>query len=118
VNARSERAAEGGKASKRAKAGHGETASKSKSQGNGPSGTTPAARRRLSYREQQELKQLPASIEELESAIAALHEALAEPDFYTRPGEEIARETARLKQLDDQLAAAYMRWEALEERAD
>ena len=31
------------------------------------------------------------------------------------PGERIAKETARLKHLDEQLAAAYSRWEELAE---
>ncbi len=78
----------------------------------------PPARRRLTYREQQELKQLPAAIEQLEAVIADLHQAMADPQFYTRPGDEIAQQTARLKQLDDQLAEAYQRWETLEELAD
>jgi ATP-binding cassette subfamily F protein uup len=78
---------------------------------------SPASRdRRLTYKEQQELSALPEAIARLEADIADLHQALAEPEFYKRPGEEIARETARLRQLDEQLVEAYHRWEALESR--
>lgn len=73
--------------------------------------------RRLTYKEQQELAALPETISRLEAEIADLHQTLASPEFYKRPGEEIARETARLRQLDEQLVEAYHRWEALEARA-
>ncbi len=73
--------------------------------------------RRLTYKEQQELAALPETIAKLEAEIADLHQTLAAPEFYKRPGEEIARETARLRQLDEQLVAAYHRWEALETRS-
>jgi ATP-binding cassette subfamily F protein uup len=57
---------------------------------------------------------LPARIEEYESEIAALHREMAEPQFYLQPGATIAAEQARLKQLEEQLEAAYQRWEELE----
>lgn len=90
-----------------------------------PGTTAPTSRRakpktsddRLSYREQQELAGLPEMIERLEADIEGLHQAMASPDFYKRPGDDIARETATLRQLEDQLAEAYHRWEELEERA-
>jgi hypothetical protein len=42
---------------------------------------------------------------------------MAEPQFYQQPGMQIAAEQARLKQLEEQLAAAYHRWEELEPHA-
>ena len=42
---------------------------------------------------------------------------MAEPDFYQRPGPQIAAEQARLKSLESQLAACYERWEELEQFA-
>ena len=72
--------------------------------------------RRLSYKEKQELAALPETIARLEAEIADLHQAMAAPEFYKRPGDQIARETARLRQLDGQLVGAYHRWEALEAR--
>lgn len=72
------------------------------------------AKRRLSYKEQQELAALPARIESLEAERESLHEQMARADFYQQPGERIAQETARLEELEADLAAAYARWEELE----
>lgn len=74
----------------------------------------PAARK-LSFKEQKELASLPARIETLEGQIADKHQAMAEPDFYKQSGEQLAKHQAQLVELDDQLAAAYRRWEELEE---
>ena len=71
-------------------------------------------RRKLSFKEQRELEALPAAIENFETEIAVLHRQMAEPQFYQQPGERIAAEQGRLKQLEEQLAAAYQRWEELE----
>lgn len=73
--------------------------------------------RGLTYKEKQELATLPEKIERLEAEIENLHTTMATPDFYKRSGEEIATETAALRQLEDQLAEAYHRWDELEERA-
>jgi ABC transport system ATP-binding/permease protein len=73
--------------------------------------------RRLTYKQQLELAALPQTIDQLEREIAAIHAAMSAPEFYKRPGAEIARETTRLRQLEEQLAAAYQRWEALEARS-
>ena len=86
-----------------------------------PAGGKPAATganrdepRRLTYNEQRELSLLPGRIESLEREISAVHETIGNPEFYRQPGETIARETARLKELESQLAAAFARWEELE----
>lgn len=71
--------------------------------------------RRLNFKQRQELDALPRTIEEYDAAIAALHREMAEPQFYQQPGTQIAAEQARLKQLEEQLAAAYRRWEELEQ---
>ena len=76
-----------------------------------------AGKRRLTFKERQELDALPATIEKCEAEIAALHREMAEPQFYQQPGTQIAAEQARLKQLEEQLAAAYQRWEELEQFA-
>ena len=71
--------------------------------------------RKLKYKEKQELEKLPARIEELEAQIAKSHQQMAEPEFYQKPGAEIAEAQAELKKLDEELATAYARWEELEE---
>lgn len=79
--------------------------------------TAPEPRdRRLTYKEQQELSALPETIQRLEADIADLHQLLAASEFYKRSGDEIARETARLRRLDEELVAAYHRWDELESR--
>ena len=85
---------------------------------NDKSANDKSAKRRLSYREQQERMSLPETIEQLESRISTLHDKMAQPDFYARPGPEISQESSSLKELEDQLATAYERWEALEELTD
>ena len=71
-------------------------------------------KRRLTYKEQQELVALPERIQRLETEIATLHEAVADPAFYQQPGEQIAAGRKRLRGLEDELATAYKRWEDLE----
>ena len=73
-----------------------------------------AKSRRLSFKERQELDALPSTIEKLEADIAALHGEMVVPEFYRRSSGEIAAEQARLKLLEEQLTAAYHRWEQLE----
>jgi ATP-binding cassette subfamily F protein uup len=72
------------------------------------------ARRKLSFKEQRELDGLPALIETLETDVAALHAAMAGADYYRQPGELLARDQARLRDLEARLAAAFDRWQSLE----
>ncbi|MEW8044713.1 MAG: ATP-binding cassette domain-containing protein [gamma proteobacterium symbiont of Phacoides pectinatus] len=75
---------------------------------------SPERPRKLSYKEQRELEQLPQRIETLDGELEAIHAAMAAPDFYKGGGEEIAAMQARLARTEAQLAEAYERWEALE----
>ena len=65
--------------------------------------------------EQQELAALPAQIDTLEREIAERHVAMASPDFYRQPGDVLAREQARLDEAQQRLAAAFARWEVLDQ---
>lgn len=69
--------------------------------------------KKLSFKEQRELEELPAKIEVLEAEQATLQQQFASADFYRQDIEMIAQATARLKQLEVELAAAYKKWEAL-----
>ena len=94
-----------------------EEASRSKGSEKGapPKAASESSRpKKRSYKEQKEYDALPGKIEAIEAEIAVLHADMATPDFYQRAGDAIAAETARLKQLEDDLTAAYSRWEALE----
>ncbi len=83
-----------------------------------PSPTTapPPVRRgvKLSYRDQRELDLLPARIEAMEAEVSALQQRLADPALYRDGGTEVAAVQARLGTAEAELAAAYVRWEALE----
>jgi ATP-binding cassette subfamily F protein uup len=72
------------------------------------------AKRKLTFKERKELDGLPEKIEQYDAEIAALHREMSEPQFYQQPGTQIAAEQTRLKQLEEQLAVAYQRWEELE----
>jgi ABC transport system ATP-binding/permease protein len=71
-------------------------------------------RKKLSFKERRELESLPARIEKLESEIGGLHETMASPAFYRQDGAAIAQTKARLAELEQELAVAFERWEALE----
>jgi ABC transport system ATP-binding/permease protein len=71
----------------------------------------------LSRDEKRELKDLPAQIDALEEKLAGLHETMSDPAFFRQDGAVIAEAQAALKALEDEIKAAYARWEALEEKA-
>jgi ATP-binding cassette subfamily F protein uup len=86
---------------------------------NAPAPPAPRAdspRKKLSFREQQELQALPGRIEELEREQRRLTAAVANPDFYKESREEIEQTLARLGALQSALAAAYARWDELDSR--
>jgi len=70
--------------------------------------------RKLSFKEQQELDGLPDRIAVLEEEQAGLHARLADPEFYKSAGAEVATVNARLAALEQELEAAYQRWDELE----
>ena len=83
---------------------------------NAGAGAAPTARRRLSYKEQREFDALPARIEELEAAKAALDAQVADPSFYTQDRDAVREALARVPQLAAGIDAAYARWAELEAR--
>ncbi len=71
--------------------------------------------KKLSYKEKRELEALPKQIETLEAEQETLQQQMADPAFYQNGGDEVATATERFKEIEQQLEAAYERWEALEE---
>ena len=71
-------------------------------------------RKKRSFKEQRELDSLPALIDSLEGELSTLHAAMAMPDYYRQSGDLLARDQARLRDLESRLAAAFARWETLE----
>ncbi len=74
----------------------------------------PRAPIKLSYKDQRELAQLPGRIENLEREQGELHGMMGNPDFFRHDPDEISRTSERLKTLEEELEAAYGRWEELE----
>ena len=72
------------------------------------------AAKKLSFNEKRELEQLPGKIEECETEIEKLHEAMGDPGYFQQPGDQIAKDAAKLKELEESLANAFARWEELE----
>ena len=71
----------------------------------------------MSYKEKQELGQLPATIERLETEIAALLDVMAQEDYYQQSGERLAVDKQRLAAGQAELVTATERWCELEELA-
>jgi ATP-binding cassette subfamily F protein uup len=75
-------------------------------------------KQRLSFKQKQELEQLPGTVENLEKEIAELHELMAEPDYYKQPADILSAKKARLVECEESLDAAFTRWEKLEQLAE
>ena len=73
-----------------------------------------AAKKKLSYKDQRELEQLPARIEQLETDIAASTAAMQDPGFYRQDATAQQQANTALAALQVELDAAYARWEALD----
>lgn len=73
-----------------------------------------SSKRKLSYKEKRELESLPEKIDGLEAELAALHETMADPDFYKKAGEEIAAAQEKANSLQTELENAFARLEELE----
>ncbi|MDQ2641901.1 MAG: ATP-binding cassette domain-containing protein [Pseudomonadota bacterium] len=81
----------------------------------GPSASSPApARRKLSYKDQRELAELPARLEALEKQKAELSAAINDPGFYSRPRAEVTASLEKLAELDAAIETAFSRWAELE----
>jgi ATP-binding cassette subfamily F protein uup len=81
-----------------------------------PAPALAAERKKLSFKEQRELSELPGRIEALEAEQASLAAAMASADFYKGSAREMAEATARHASLDDSLVQLMERWEALSSR--
>ena len=81
-----------------------------------PAAAPVAAARKLSYKEQRELEQLPQRIEQLETEQAELGQRLADPQAYQKEGAQLATLQARYEAIDDELLTLLGRWEELGQR--
>lgn len=70
--------------------------------------------KKLSYKLQRELDELPARIEELERFIQGLTASVEKPDFYDKPYAETSEVLEQLSQAQQELDFAMERWAELE----
>ena len=69
---------------------------------------------KLSYKNQRELDQLPAEIESIESSIAELRLAIADPDFFSQDRDFVQKRLQQLADSEAQLEQRIERWGELE----
>ena len=68
---------------------------------------------RLGFNERRELEEIPERIEALESELQVLTSRMGSAGFYSQEGEAIKLASQRLAELNEELEAAYLRWETL-----
>ncbi|MCC6560181.1 MAG: ATP-binding cassette domain-containing protein [Xanthomonadales bacterium] len=97
------------------------TTAKSAAPSASPAATPPAAtptdsapKKRLGYKEQRELAELPARIEQLETELAALDARMLEPAFYQQAAATINAANNERAAMQTTLDAAYARWAELD----
>jgi ATP-binding cassette subfamily F protein uup len=70
--------------------------------------------KKLNYKEQRELEQLPAKIQALEAGLSALQSKLSDNDFYQQDTGTVSAAQKELATLEAELKTVYARWEQLE----
>jgi ABC transport system ATP-binding/permease protein len=80
-----------------------------------PAASAPA-RRKLSYKEQRELDELPTRIQALEAEQAGLVAEIGGSALYSESPHRIAEVTSRHAAIDDELMALLERWDTLSQR--
>lgn len=73
--------------------------------------------RKLSYKEQKELDELPVLIACLEAEQKAISEKLADTELYKQKAGDVKRLHERYAEIDEQLLAALEKWEEIEKRS-
>lgn len=71
--------------------------------------------KKLSYKLQRELEDLPAKIEDLEGLIETLQEAINDPDFFAQDPTKTQLKLQQLNDAEQELEVAYERWQELDE---
>lgn len=70
--------------------------------------------KKLSYKEQRELQELPKQIEKLEAELADLQAVITSEDFYKKDHTAVAETLATIKAKEATIEKAYQRWNELE----
>lgn len=72
--------------------------------------------KRLSYKENKELEELPDRIAALEAEQTDLINAMSAPDYHNQSVDKLKADKERAQQLEEEIATSYQRWEELEEK--
>ena len=99
------------------KAGKQDSAASSGVQATQAAAPAAAKPKKLSFKEQRELEQLPQQIADLETEQAAISARLADADLYRKEPGEVQRLNQRYAEIDEELMTALQRWEEIEARA-
>lgn len=75
-------------------------------------------KKKMSFKEQDELKKLPKQIEKLEADLAEQQSIIADPHFYEKAPDVVSAAMTKLTDLTKELEVAYRRWEELETKAN
>ena len=75
-----------------------------------------ATKRKLSYKEQRELDEIPKQIAALEAEQTQLNALLNGSELYTQGAKRIAEVTERAAEIDTELLTLMERWEVLESK--
>ncbi|OZG71266.1 ABC transporter ATP-binding protein [Hahella sp. CCB-MM4] len=78
-------------------------------------GAVSGQKKKLSYKHQRELDELPSQVEELENALAVLQEEVSAPEFYEQSHELVAEKLALLESREKELEQLMERWLELED---
>ncbi len=70
--------------------------------------------KKLGFKQQKELEQLPELIDQLETRQGELNELINQADFYKQAQDEINDRLAELERINEDLDKAYQRWEELD----
>ena len=74
----------------------------------------PRVKTKLTMREQKELQEIPAIIEEKEKRKKEIYAILSDPAFYRESGSETTSLKAEIESIDRDLEKIFKRWEELE----
>jgi ATP-binding cassette subfamily F protein uup len=70
--------------------------------------------KKMTFKDQHRLQELPKLIDALDAKIAAHHAEMAEPDFYTQAADIIKTHSEQLEKIEVELKKLYQEWEGLE----
>jgi len=79
-----------------------------------PATAAKPAKKKLSYKEQQELNKLPELIDQLENQQAALLKQINASDFYKKNQDVVAKTLDELQKTEEKLEQTFQRWDELE----